>query len=50
MALVSIKQIKGGHELLVRMAELEAQVKKLQEIILKYHPEEVNNLQSVVES
>ncbi len=46
MALASVKQIKGGTELLARIAELEAQVKVLQEIILKYHPEEGNNLQT----
>ncbi len=50
MALANIKQIKGGYKLLNRMTELEIQVKILQEIILKYHPEEVNNLQLVVKS
>ena len=47
MALTSLKQIKGGTELLARIAELEAQVKALQDFIFKYHPEEVNNNQSV---
>ena len=47
MALTNIKQIKGGTELLARIAELEAQIKALQEIISKYHPEEANNTQAV---
>ena len=47
MALTNIKQIKGGTELLARIAELEAQVKVLQDIIFKNHIEEANNTQTV---
>lgn len=50
MALTSLKQIKGGTELLTRIAELEAQVKVLQDIIFKNHIEEANNNQPVTKS